>query len=66
MKKFITYLGWTVLFGVILYIGHQIQSNLLEVGDSTFNLVPYAVFFTCFPVLVGMLLRATKWVKEIK
>lgn len=66
MKKFITYLGWTVLFGVILYIGHQIQVNLREVGNSTYNLVPYAVFFTCFPVLVGILLRASKWVKEIK
>lgn len=66
MKRFLFIFISTVVIGMIFYIGMGYQVGLREKSAITFNIKPYIIFTTIFPVCMGMLLRLPKLIIEIK
>ncbi|MGV3467415.1 MAG: hypothetical protein ACO1OT_19270 [Heyndrickxia sp.] len=66
MKGFFYNLGCTVIIGFILYFGLMYKVELKEEVDMTYNMKPFIIFSTIFPIMIGMLLRLPKLFLEIK
>lgn len=66
MKRFLYIFCSTVIIGFILYFGVEYQMKLREKSAITFNLNPYFIFTSIFPIFIGMLLRLPKWIIEMK
>jgi hypothetical protein len=66
MRKFLRYFFWTVVIGSIYYAGSRYELHLIEHGQMNYNFWPAVIFATIFPVLIGILLRLPKLIKEIK
>lgn len=66
MKRFLQYFIWTVIIGIVLYVGNRIQLNLHELSQQTYEIMPYLIFMIFFPIFIGMLLRLPMLIKEIK
>ena len=52
--------------GFIFYLGMDYKVRLREESATTFNLMPYLIFITIFPVFIGFFLRFPKLIIEIK
>ncbi len=52
--------------GFILYLGMGYQVRLREESATTYNLMPFILFATIFPIFIGFLLRLPKLIIEIK
>ncbi|KMJ57246.1 hypothetical protein AB685_17760 [Bacillus sp. LL01] len=66
MRKFSRYLFWTIVIGFIYYIGSRYQLHLLDGAQRNYNFIPAVIFKTLFTVLIGILLRLPRLIKEIK
>ncbi|MGD6834541.1 hypothetical protein ACQCT5_20490 [Sutcliffiella halmapala] len=66
MRKFIKYFFWTVLIGFIYYLGLRYQFHLKEDAQRNYNILPVVIYETLFPILLGILLRLPRLIKEIK
>ncbi|MCM3618251.1 hypothetical protein M3936_11745 [Sutcliffiella horikoshii] len=66
MQRFLSYFFWTVVIGLIVYAGSKYNLHLMKEGQMNFNILPPVIFATIFPVLIGILLRLPKLIKEIK
>ncbi|WP_339148824.1 MULTISPECIES: hypothetical protein [unclassified Sutcliffiella] len=66
MRKFLRYFFWTVVIGFIIYVGSRYELHLIEQGQMNYNFWPTVIFATIFPVLIGILLRLPRLIKEIK
>ncbi|NLP52564.1 hypothetical protein HC179_17860 [Bacillus sp. RO1] len=66
MRKFLWYFVWTVVIGFIYYAGSRYELYLLNKAQMNYNFWPQVIFATLFPILIGILLRLPKLLKEIK
>ena len=66
MKRFFYYFAWSIAIALIVYLGLQLQELLKERMQTTFNLVPYWIYVTLFPIVIGILLRTPKFMLERK
>ena len=48
------------------YLGIEFKVRLLEETQISFNIIPYIIFETIFPVFIGFFLRLPKLIIEIK
>ena len=66
MKRFLFIFFSTVVIGIIFYLGMNYQVKLREKSAIVFDLKPYIIFSSIFPIFIGMLLRLPKLIIEIK
>ena len=66
MKRFLFLFFSTVVIGTIFYLGMEYQVRLREQSAIKFDLKPYIIYASIFPVFIGMLLRLPKLIIEIK
>ncbi len=66
MKRFLYYFSCALAIGVLLYFGMQLQSVLHERSDATFDPTLLYVFIALFPVVIGLLIRAPKFVLQLR
>ncbi|AMQ06034.1 hypothetical protein H7992_10315 [Sporosarcina sp. resist] len=66
MKRFLFYFVSVVVMGFIFYLGMDYKVRLREESATTFNIMPYLIFITIFPVFIGFFLRFPKLIIEIK
>jgi hypothetical protein len=66
MKRFLFIFFSTVVIGIIFYLGMEYQVRLREKSAIAFNLMPFIIFASIFPVFIGLLLRLPKLIIEIK
>ncbi|WP_404430694.1 hypothetical protein [Sutcliffiella horikoshii] len=66
MKKFLSYFFWTVVIGFIYYAGSRYELHLLNEAQMNYNFWPQVIFAALFPILIGILLRLPKLIKEIQ
>ena len=52
--------------GFIFYLGVKYQVRLHEELRNSFNLLPFLIYATIFPIAIGLLLRLPKLIIEIK
>lgn len=64
MKKFIECIFWTVVIGFIYYAGSRYELHLLNEAQMNYNFWPQVIFAALFPILIGILLRLPKLIKE--
>ncbi|WP_228552358.1 hypothetical protein [Gracilibacillus salitolerans] len=50
----------------MIFFGAKYQFYLGEEASQTFEMIPYLIFVTIFPILIGMLLRLPKLIIEVK
>ena len=50
----------------IFYLGKDYKVRLLEETRTTFNIIPFIIFDTIFPIFIGFFLRLPKLIIEIK
>ncbi|ANU12907.1 hypothetical protein B481_3255 [Planococcus halocryophilus Or1] len=65
MKQFLYYFMWTLVIGLILYLGMYLQSQVAEKSQMTFNLFPIQLYIALFPVVIGVLLRTPKFILQL-
>ena len=56
LKRFLYFFIWALAIGLVLYLGMQIQSLLIERSRVTFNPFPLGMYVALFPVVIGALL----------
>ncbi|UAL47854.1 hypothetical protein K7887_02475 [Sutcliffiella horikoshii] len=66
MKNFFKYFFWTVVIGFIYYAGSRYELQLLNEAQMNYNFWPQVIFAALFPILIGILLRLPKLIKEIQ
>ena len=66
MRKFLRYFVWTVVIGFIYYAGSRYELHLLNEAQMNYNFWPQVIFAALFPILIGILLRLPKLIKEIQ
>lgn len=66
MRNFLKYFFWTVVIGLICFIGLRYQLELREEGSRNYYIIPSVIYATLFPILFGMLLRLPRLIREIK
>ncbi|ART75014.1 hypothetical protein B4U37_02670 [Sutcliffiella horikoshii] len=66
MKKFFRYFVWTIVIGLIYYAGLRYELYLLNEAQMNYNFWPQVIFAALFPILIGILLRLPKLIKEIQ
>ncbi|WP_404469501.1 hypothetical protein [Sutcliffiella horikoshii] len=66
MKNFFKYFFWTVVIGFIYYAGSRYELHLLNEAQMNYNFWPQVIFAALFPILIGILLRLPKLIKEIQ
>jgi hypothetical protein len=59
------FIAWTVGIGIVFYFGMEYQAHLKSEARMTAEMVPLLIFETIFPIIIGMLLRVPKLIKEI-
>ncbi|MFC0561401.1 hypothetical protein [Halalkalibacter alkalisediminis] len=65
MKNFMKYIIWTVVIGIIYYIGFRFQFHFKEEAHRNFNMLPAVIYGTFLPVFFGILLRLPRLITEI-
>ena len=50
----------------IFYLGTEVKVQLLQESRVKFNVLPYLIYVTIFPIFVGCLLRLPKLMIEIR
>ena len=66
MKRFLYYFIWSIAIALIVYLGLQLQQILDDRTQMTFNPIPFWIYVTIFPVIIGLLLRTPKFMLERK
>ncbi len=66
MKRFLSYLSWTLVIGIVLYYGMQLQEQIIEQSKMTFNPFPRQAYIALFPVGIGLLINAPKVLLHMK
>ncbi|MEK3980217.1 hypothetical protein MKY37_14280 [Psychrobacillus sp. FSL K6-2836] len=66
MKRFLFIFCSTVVIGIIFYIGMEYQVRLREKSAIVFDMKPYYIFISIYPVFIGLLLRLPKLIIEIR
>ncbi|MFP3355804.1 hypothetical protein R0K17_00470 [Planococcus sp. SIMBA_143] len=66
MKRFFYYFIWSIVIIFIVYAGLQLQQVLDERAAAAFNPTPLWIYVVIFPVIIGLLLRAPKFMLERK
>lgn len=65
MKRFLYYLGCTIVIGIIFYIGLKYQADLKQEAQMNYEMFPLLIFAVVSPIVIGMLLRIPKLILEI-
>ena len=66
MGRFFYYFGWTIVLGIIIYSGVKYQFSLKQEYMKNLEVVPFVLFSSIFPIVLGILLRLPKLINEIK
>ena len=66
IKRFLFHFVWTLVIGFVFYLGLNYQVKLQEESAANFDLKPFIIFATVFPIFIGMLFRLPKLIIEIK
>lgn len=66
MKRFLYYFGWTIVLGMIIYLGATYQFWLKQEYMKSFGAGSYMLFSALFPIVIGLLLRLPKLINEMK
>ncbi|MFZ3579752.1 hypothetical protein [Virgibacillus sp. DJP39] len=66
MKRFLYYFVWTIIIGIIVYLGIKYQIHLGEEAKREFKMLPVVRFTTIFPIIIGLSLRLPKLIIEVK
>ncbi|WP_404447622.1 hypothetical protein LG307_02395 [Sutcliffiella horikoshii] len=66
MKEFSRYFFWTVVIGLIFYVGSIYELHLVNEAQMNYSFWPQVIFAALFPILIGVLLRLPKLIKEIQ
>lgn len=66
MHRFLYYFIWTIVIGLISYVGMKLQLKIEYHAVREFNYTPLAIYAVIFPLVVGVLLRLPKLIVEIK
>lgn len=66
MKRFSYYFIWTLAIGFILYAGMQLQSEIAERSQTTYQLFPLYLYIALFPVFIGILIRTPVFLLQLK
>jgi hypothetical protein len=66
MRDVWKYLGWMLLIGVVLWGGLTFQHQLRIEASRNFNILPFILFSTLLPILLGLVLRLPRFIKERK
>ncbi|ARK32650.1 hypothetical protein [Halalkalibacter krulwichiae] len=66
MKRFFHYFISTVLIGAIIYYGFLFHKHLEEQAAITYHVSTLVVYSILFPILLGMLLRLPRLIREIR
>lgn len=66
MKRLFSYFGWTIIIGFIIYLGAKYQIRVEQEAAATLEVIPVVMFSSIFSIVIGMLLRLPKLIKEIK
>lgn len=66
MKRFLSYLIWTLAIGFVLYYGMQLQEQIVEHSKMTFNPLPRQAYIALFPVVIGLLINLPNFVRHLK
>lgn len=64
MKNYAETAGWTIVIGIILFSGGQLFFYLENLGRTTGDIMPRALFVILFPFLIGILLRIPRLLQE--
>lgn len=66
MRKFFYYFGWTIVVGVLIYLGDKYQFLLKQDFMKNFEVLSFVLFSSIFPIGIGILLRLPKLIIEMK
>ncbi|MBD7985666.1 hypothetical protein H9649_13810 [Sporosarcina sp. Sa2YVA2] len=66
MKRFLYFFGWTIVLGIMIYLGAKYQFFLKQEYMKNFRVGSFVWFSAIFPIVIGMLLRSPKLINEIK
>jgi hypothetical protein len=66
MKRFFSYLLYTILMAYILLLGVKYETFLKKQASITFDGMPYFIFSIIFPVIMGLLFGLPQFIKEMK
>ncbi len=66
MKQFLYYFIWTLAIGLLLYLGMQLQAQVAENSQMTYNLFPLQAYIALFPVMIGLLIRTPKFILQLR
>lgn len=66
MRKFFYYFGWTIVIGIIIYLGAKYQFQLKQDYMKNFEVLSFVLFSSIFPIGIGILLRLPKFIIEMK
>ncbi|ARJ39438.1 hypothetical protein SporoP8_11465 [Sporosarcina ureae] len=66
MRKFFYYFGWTMVIGVMIYLGAKYQFLLKQEYMKNYEVLSFILFSTIFPIGIGILLRLPKLIIEMK
>lgn len=66
LKRFLYYFIWTIAIGFVLYVGMQLQLQVAERAQLTFNIFPLHLYIALFPVIIGLLVRTPKFILQLK
>ena len=56
LKRFSSYLLYTTILLVIIFVGLRYQSTLFSSGKDNYDLLPYLRFKAIFPLIIGVYL----------
>ncbi|WP_404460567.1 hypothetical protein [Sutcliffiella horikoshii] len=66
MNNIFKYFFWTMVIGFIYYAGSRYELHLLNEAQMNYNFWPQVIFAALFPILIGILLRLPRLIKEIQ
>ncbi|ARF14774.1 hypothetical protein [Sporosarcina ureae] len=65
MRRFFYYFGWTMVIGIIIYIGAKYQFLLKQEYMKNYEALSFVLFSSIYPIGIGMLLKLPKLINEI-
>lgn len=66
MKKFGYYLLYVVVLTLLLYLGSQLYEYLHILKSRTFEPIPLMVFYSLFPIVVGIYLALPEFISRVR
>lgn len=65
MKKYVGYIIHAALFVFLLYLGSHLNQNLRIATGRTFRPIPMLVFYSIFPIVIGIYLALPNMIIKV-